>query len=375
MPMFGASSRKAPFDLDADTLMRLAQSAQAPAAPSGMFGGGSGAPANTPMPGPPALQNHATERVPLNFGAAPPDDIFGTKPIGTPGIGEGLPGAIPMDARVNKALQPKFFDKNGAWRDVLGILGDAMAAAGGGQATYMPMKLDQQKRWQDQQRWQAEQKMAQSKWDWEKKKDMRPDVKVLGRTAISIPFEGDPSVLYQAPTDADQYAASLGFNEGDEGYADAVMDFTLRSNGPTAYGQRRELEDQRYGNRVNLRQVPTYANLHPRNGARGGNGNGGTGGVPRPPRNTSNVYAPILDKMRRGIALTPGEQQVLSFYGRRGGKGTSPLPITPAPSPVSPRVPSPKSGGPVRVSSPREARNLPPGTEFMTHDGRIKVAK
>lgn len=123
--------------------------------------------------------------------------------------------------------------------------------------------------------------------------------------------------MYQAPSDAEQYASTLGLNEGDEGYADAVMDYTLRSNGPTAYEQRRQLEDQRFGNRVSLRGVPTYANLHPRTGGRGG----GNGGGPKPPRNTGNVYAPILEKLSKGIPLTAGEQQVLSYYGRGRGRG------------------------------------------------------
>lgn len=316
------------------------------------------------------------EREPLNFGAPMPDDILGTKPIGTPGIGDGV---IPNDPRIAKAMQPKFFGKGGKGWTIMGILGDAMAAAGGGQATYLPAMQERQKREQEQQRWLAEQKVAQAKFDWERRKDMRPDVKVLGRTAISIPFEGDPSVVYQAPSDAENYAATLGLNEGDEGYADAVMDYTLRSNGPTAYEQRRQLEDQRYGNRVNLRQVPTYANLHPRTGGRGG----GNGGGPKPPRNTSNVYAPILDKVRQGIPLTPGEQQALSYY-RRGGGGKPTLPINPAPatagpSPIPPRPASPrlpiKQAGPVRVSTPEEARRLKPGTQFVTPDGRVKVAQ
>jgi hypothetical protein len=308
------------------------------------------------------------EREPLNFGAPMPDDILGTKPIGTPGIGDGV---IPSDPRIAKAMQPKFFGKGGKGWTIMGILGDAMAAAGGGQPTYLPAMQERQKRELEQQRWLAEQKVAQAKFDWERRKDMRPDVKVLGRTAISIPFEGDPSVLYQAPSDAEQYASTLGLSEGDEGYADAVMDYTLRSNGPTAYEQRRQLEDQRYGNRVSLRGVPTYANLHPRTNGRGS----GNGGVPKPPRNTSNVYAPILDKVRQGIPLTPGEQQALSYYRRGGGKPTLPInPGPPAPRPASPRLPI-KQAGPVRVSTPEEARRLKPGTQFVTPDGRVKVAR
>jgi hypothetical protein len=315
------------------------------------------------------------EREPLNFGAPMPDDILGTKPIGTPGIGDGV---IPSDPRIAKAMQPKFFGKGGKGWTIMGILGDAMAAAGGGQPTYLPAMQERQKRELEQQRWLAEQKVAQAKFDWERRKDMRPDVKVLGRTAISIPFEGDPSVLYQAPSDAEQYASTLGLSEGDEGYADAVMDYTLRSNGPTAYEQRRQLEDQRFGNRVSLRGVPTYANLHPLTSGRGGGNSGG----PKPPRNTGNVYAPILEKLSKGIPLTAGEQQVLSYYGRGRGRGKDPAPFNPAPTaprlpsaqprPSAPRAPV-RQSGPVRVSTPAEARKLKPGTVFITPDGQQKV--
>jgi hypothetical protein len=342
---------------------------------------------HSPLPQPPSRlgSNHITvpasgnmqpAREPLNFGAPPPDQLYGTNPIGTPGIGDGI---ISSDPRVTKALQPGFFGKGGKGWTIMGILGDAMAAAGGGQATYMPAMLERQKREQEQQRWMAEQKVAQAKFDWEKRKDMRPDVKVLGRTAISIPFEGDPSVLYQAPSDAENYAATLGFQEGDEGYADAVMDYTLRSNGPTAYEQRRQLEDQRYGNRVNLRGVPTYANLHPRTGG-GGRGNGGG---PRPPTSVGGAVAPLVAKLARGEQLTPSEQQALSYYsrgGRGGGKPTLPINPSPAsagPAPIPPRPAGPRlpvrQSGPVRVSTPAEARRLKPGTQFITPDGKLKV--
>lgn len=81
---------------------------------------------------------------------------FQTPPsYGTPGIGDGLPGATPMGgvgdyispetrAALNSAPseQPSKF---GA-RDIVGIIGDALSAAGGGQGVYTQMKLQDRQR-------------------------------------------------------------------------------------------------------------------------------------------------------------------------------------------------------------------------------------
>ena len=114
------------------------------------------------------------------------------------------------------------------------------------------------------------------------------------------------------------------------------------------------LEGERHRNRQTLRQMPTYSNLHPRPAAGGGgSGNG------RPPRTTGNVYAPILSKVAAGKPLTPGEQQVLSLYGRGARSGAA----------------GAGSGGGAlpTVRTPAEAAKLPKGTRFRTPDGRIKV--
>jgi hypothetical protein len=315
------------------------------------------------------------DREPLNLGAPPPDQLSGTRPIGTPGIGDGLPGAIPMDPRVRKATAPHFFENGGLGQKLAMAIGPALMAAGGNQAgaNQVIANFQRQKEWAAEQVRQRQQdQFAREKFGWEMRKDMRPEIRSVGRSVVSVPFEGDPSVVYQAPTDAEQYAATLGLNEGDEGYADAVMDYTLRSNGPTAYEQRRALEDQRFGNRVNLRGVPTYANLHPRTGGAGR----GNGGAPRPPNSVSAAIAPIVAKLASGATLTSAEQSALALYNRGGRGGVKPTlpinPMTPAPRPSAPRLPI-KQAGPVRVSSPAEARKLKPGTQFITPDGKLKV--
>ena len=62
------------------------------------------------------------------------------------------PEAMPTQGSAMSALQPmpgiepkqpRFFDKNGGWRDALGILGDALAGAAGQPGVYAQMKLNE----------------------------------------------------------------------------------------------------------------------------------------------------------------------------------------------------------------------------------------
>jgi len=82
---------------------------------------------------------------------------------------------------------------------------------------------------------------------------------------------GNPNAggtLYQAPTAAEQYAASLGNQAGTPEHRTALQDYVLRGNGPTAIdldtalddhrtGNKRGLENQRQANRLQLRGTPT----------------------------------------------------------------------------------------------------------------------
>jgi len=290
------------------------------------------------------------------FSSAPPsDEVFGTKPITTPGISDGIPGNLPADPRIAKALEPGMFGKGGRGWKILGVIGDALAVAGGGRPTYLPTLLEKQKLAAEQQRWLAEQQTNRAKLMWEMRKDMRPEVRGVGRSVVSVPFEGDPKVLYTAPTDAEQYAANLGLNPGDDGYSDAIMDATLHGYGPTAFGQRQALETQRFSDRTALKGTPSYANLHtaPKSPP-----------APRPPTAT-NVVANILSKASSGQKLTPGESQIYNSWLNRGRRGRTPF----MPDPGAPSG----APAPVRVTSVAQARALAPGTPFITPDGQQKV--
>ena len=142
------------------------------------------------------------------------------------------------------------------------------------------------------------------------------------------------NVLYQGQSDAEDYAASLGYQPGTPQFSTAMQDYVLRANGPTAYGydvdlegvrqeNREDLEGVRQRNRLSLRQTPTYGQLNPRPSG----GGGGTGGGARPSRpSMAGVVAPILDKVRRGVPLTDAEQKAWSMYrpGRGGSGGSQP---------------------------------------------------
>lgn len=255
-----------------------------------------------------------------------------TMPLDTPLEDAGQAPPISMMPRLE---QPKagFFDKDGAWRDVLGALADGMAGAVGMQPTYGPNKTRQRHQQAEWERLDAQRRQDRA---WaEQDRDAKlaqPQYFMSGRDRVMFdPTTGEAQKVYDGQADFEEYADSLGLEPGSEEYNDAKRDYVLKSNGPTALEGREELENLRQGNRVTLegvrhgnraalRQTPTYSNLHPRPaGGGGGSGNG------RPPRTTGNVYAPILAKVARGEKLTQGEERVISMYGRgnRGGKSSS----------------------------------------------------
>ena len=299
----------------------------------------------------------------------------------TPGIGDGQPGAMsapspadgqrgpvslmPLDMPLQKPVLPQnrpgpefvpmaplpgvkpktpgFFAKDGAWRDVLGIIGDSLLAANGRPMIYTPNKLhlrEQQAEWnrQDAQRQQDRQWAVEDR-DY---KANLPQYFMSGRDRVAFyPHTGDSQVVYDGPTDFQEYANLMGLEPGSDDYNEAMQDFVLRSNGPTAQEGRQEMESLRQGNRVSLegirqtnraalRGMPTYSNLHPR--PAGGSGGGNRGG---PPRSTGQVYAPIFAKVARGEPLTPGEQQIFNLYGR-GSRGTGGKSAGAAPGGVNP---------------------------------------
>lgn len=236
---------------------------------------------------------------------------------------EGGADAAPAAASSPTPPKPAFFAKNGAWKgvlaDVLGSLGDSLSVANGGQATYLPNKLRTQQQAAEWKRRDAERQQDRA-WAVEDRdhKDNAPQFFTSNGDRIQYdPKTGTSTTVYDGPADFEDYANSLGLEPGTDEYNSAIQDYVLRSYGPAAQKGREILEGLRQNNRLTLRQTPTYANVHPRPAAGGSGGNGGN----RPPRNTGNVYGPILGKVAAGQQLTPGEQALFNIYSRnRGGK-------------------------------------------------------
>ena len=103
----------------------------------------------------------------------------------------------------------------------------------------------------------------------------------IGRDRLQYdPTTGETNTLYDGPEDFESYAEAKGFEPGSQQYFDAVEDYVLRSNGPTAYGRDKALDDYRTGNRLKMEGVrqgnrmtvrgsPTYRDTHPQPGGGG----------------------------------------------------------------------------------------------------------
>jgi hypothetical protein len=249
MGMFGAN-RRSEFDQfkarnAAPVVMAGAANMLGNDAPSPQFGGGS-------VGNPPGVLSMSQWSIPVD---------------GSPMPVEGVRLA---DAKPKKG---GFFAKDGAWRDVLGAIGDGLAMNAGRQPIYLNWKLQQQanaredEKLQQQRQWQIEDR------DW---KLNQPDYFMSGRDRVRFnPLTGQSEVVYDGTEDFDQYAATLGLQPGTDEYFTAVQDYVLRGNGPSALGYDKQLDDYRTtndkrlddyrtSNRVKVRGVPTWRDRNPR---------------------------------------------------------------------------------------------------------------
>lgn len=231
-----------------------------------------------------------------NVAAAPP--MPGLTPPMSDKIGNGgaLFGGLREKEREKARDKPGFFDRGGAGVDILGGLADGLAQYFGGQPQYVPAMY---KRKQDERNHtQRLQEMAQ---EWQLRSS-QPEYRTINNRLVRYtPNGGDPEVLYTAPQDFDDYAASLGAEPGTPEYDRLVQDYVLRGSGPTAtdnyntreewrQDNRLELEGERQGNRIGLQDrrqagqralktTPTYRQANPLPPRTGGRAGGGSGGV------------------------------------------------------------------------------------------------
>ena len=224
------------------------------------------------------------------LGASLPPGMFGN--LG----GAGLPATsdkignrgapLPMDANGNGK---KGFD----WRMLAGVLGDGLLGAVGQAPIYA------QNMWRlRQQQAEHQDRLAQMR-EQTRLKLSEPEYRSVNNRLVRFtPGTGESDVVFTAPQDFEDYAATLGAEPGTPEYDRLVQDYVLRGSGPTAtdnyklreewrQDNRLDLEGVRQGNREALlgqrqagqralKGVPTYrqANPTPRSGGRSGAGGG-----------------------------------------------------------------------------------------------------
>lgn len=190
----------------------------------------------------------------------------------------------------------------------LGIIADAFAGAAGKEGPYAAMM---------QQRHQEQAVADREEAQWTR----RRSAELEDRTAdankpqyfagnedrvVFDPTTNSTRTVYDAPTDAQTYAGTLGYQPGSPDYTNAVQDYTLRSNGPTAVGGRIGLEGVRYGYRDALQADRLTASRENTN---------------------TRVRAAELNNLRaikarqRGQDMTDSRTRGSASYQGRGGRG------------------------------------------------------
>lgn len=216
-------------------------------------------------------------------------------PAHTAAIGGGLQrGANQMADTLGDALPKK---KGGFdWRFAAGILGDALGSLNG-QAPMFAQNMWKLRQQQADHRDRMEQMREQTRL-----KLSEPDYATVNNRRVRIdPTTGQADVLYQAPQDFEDYAATFGAEPGTPEYDRLVQDYVLRGSGPTATDNyntreewrqenREELEGIRQNNRIGLQShrqagqralkgVPTYRQANPAPPRSGGR-SGASGSIP-----------------------------------------------------------------------------------------------
>lgn len=215
------------------------------------------------------------------------------------------PGMFAAALQTNKADMPSALSFRGGkgdgskgidWRMIAGIVGDGLSGMVGGQPLYaMSMMKQRQQRAEHQARMEQMQEEARLRMS-------QPDYATINNRRVRIdPVTGQSQVLYQAPQEFEDYAATLGAEPGTPEYDRLVQDYVLRGSGPTAtdnynlreewrQDNRLELEGERQGNREALlgqrqagqralKATPTYRQANPVPPRSGGRSSGRAGGI------------------------------------------------------------------------------------------------
>lgn len=171
--------------------------------------------------------------------------IFGQNPIAPMGMQAMDPRSMQQqDPRIGQAMKgPGFFGAGGQGRNLIGIIGDALAAAGGGRPYYGPAMLQQ--RQQDRQDEREDQRWQQRQTAEEAARAKRRQFMSLGGGGIAeASEEGGVNILREPTADVPEwqtYANTFG-QPGTPEWTAAARDYVLRGNGPTALAGRTDLK-------------------------------------------------------------------------------------------------------------------------------------
>jgi hypothetical protein len=224
-------------------------------------------------------------------GELPP--TVGGQPATVP-IAADLPqGASQMADTIGGAAQKK---GGFNWHMAAGILGDALLSLNGQAPLYA------QNMWRlRQQQQEQNDRLAQMR-EQTRLKLTEPEYRSVNNRLVRFtPGTGESDVLYTAPQDFEDYAATLGAEPGTPEYDRLVQDYVLRGSGPTAtdnyniredhrQDNREDLEGIRQNNRIGLQDrrqagqralkaTPTYRQANPLPPRSGGRSGGNSGGV------------------------------------------------------------------------------------------------
>lgn len=293
-------------------------------------------------------------------------------PDGNPGLRPSVlsdqPLALkPMDTsqliqNIQAKTKPDFFDKDGGWKPALSNVLLGLGASFGNPMAIAQIRQNMADKAaeREQQQWAERHKIERGDAIDDRNYDANKSQYFDGSTDRMKydPATGTVSTIYDAPTAEEAYAKGMGYEPRTDQYRGAMKDYRLRSWGDTALGNRQIIEGIRFANRKELRQTPTYSNLHPTRG-RSPSGRG-----PKPPT-AGTVLGAIMAKMSKGQQLSPAEQQTLDrFKPQRTDPFGSAFGTSPAPAPT--QKPAQASSG-VRIG--QTARNPKTGAT-ITYTGK-----
>jgi hypothetical protein len=235
------------------------------------------------------------------------------------------------------------------WGKILGtlagIVGDGLAGAAGRPALYTESLI--RKREQDQEQNNALERLR-AEVELKRQAALAPHVEQVGNALGMVdPTTGAFRQTYTAPSPAEQYAAARGFVPGTDDYKKEVQDYLLKGYSDPAMLNRLGLIDHRY-DRSDAQLGERLAVTR-----RGQDLTHGDRRASIAQSNTNNVRSTSTSAANNVRSTTTSANNNAATNEMRFQTSRKPR------------------GGPVEVSTPEEARKLPPGTFFKTPDGRI----